>query len=137
MLLGRTPLAVAAIAVRIALGATVFSRAAHPGVTAVGTTAAYLVAGLYVLPSYGVWALPSAALTCRTKLATVVALYAAFLVAVYQFEPVAHPMLTGVAAVARTGVIQLGAWIAIGAYITRLLRARRTHKSRGISLKIA
>jgi hypothetical protein len=121
----RTPLAIALVLTLAVSAVVVYGRAARPGRTAVATTAAYLVGGLYVLPSYTAWALPSAALERRTKLSVLVALQAAFLVAVYQFEPTAHPMLTGVAAVARTGIIQIGAWAALIAFVVLLRRAAR------------
>src|SRR5262249_51017401 len=121
----RTPAAFACVLALVAVAAIVYGRAARPERTAVATTAAYLVGALYVLPSYAVWALPSAALEHRTKLSALVALQAAFLVAVYQFEPAAHPMLTGVAAVARTAVVQLGACAALVAFIALLVHARR------------
>jgi hypothetical protein len=78
-----------------------------------------------VLPSYALWALPSAALHARSKLSRLVAIQAAFLVAVYEFEPAAHPMLTGFAAVVRTGIVEMAAWTAVVVYILLLVRARR------------
>ena len=105
--------------------AVVYAVASRPARTAVATTTAYLVAGAYVLPSYALWALPSAALERRAKLSILVAAQAAFLVAVYQFEPPAHPMLAGLGAVTRTGLLQLGAWAALVAFGALLVRVRR------------
>jgi len=105
--------------------AVICAVASRPGRTAVATTTAYLVAGAYVLPSYALWALPSAALERRAKLSILVAAQAAFLVAVYQFEPPAHPMLGGFGAVTRTGVLQLGAWTALVVFGALLVRVRR------------
>jgi hypothetical protein len=107
------------------VAAVIYAAASRPARTAVATTAAYLVAGAYVLPSYALWALPSAALERRARLSILVAAQAAFLVAVYQFEPPAHPMLAGFAAVTRTGLLQLGAWTALVAFGALLVRVRR------------
>src|SRR4029079_13792277 len=107
------------------VAAVIYAAASRPARTAVATTAAYLVAVAYVRPSYALWALPSAAVQRRARLSLLVAAQAAFLVAVYQFEPHAHPALSGYAAVVRTGVLQVGAWVAIAAYLLLLLRARR------------
>ena len=105
-------------------------RTPEPTTTALATTAAYLIAGAYVLPWYSAWALPTAAVERRSGVAVIVAAQAAFLVAVYEYEAPAHPTLTGVLAVMRTIVIQLGAWSAVVALllvlaVSRGVRARR------------
>jgi hypothetical protein len=56
-----------------------------PALAVVGTIAAYLFAGPYVLPWYAAWALPAAALARRSWIAVLVAAHAAFLVAAYEF----------------------------------------------------
>jgi len=83
-----------------------------------------VIGGVYVLPWYPAWALPTAALERRTRLAMLVGLHAAFLVAVYEFELPARPSLTGAAAVLRSIVLQIGSWCALLALIVLLLRAR-------------
>ena len=104
--------------------------ASEPATTALATTAAYLITGAYVLPWYSAWALPAAAVERRSGLAALVAAHAAFLVAVYEYETPAHTTLTGVLAVMRTAVIQIGAWSAVVALVVGLalfrgVRARR------------
>jgi len=120
-----TTLALGSALVLALVAAVIYGRTWPAAPTAVATTTAYLVGGAYVLPSYALWALPSAALQARSKLSTLVALQAAFLVAVYEFEPAAHPMLTGFAAVVRTGIVEMAAWTAVALYILLLVRARR------------
>ena len=83
-----------------------------------------------MLPWYSAWALPTAAVERRSRLAWVVALQAAFLVAVYEFELPAHPIRTGVPAVLRSAVVQVGAWAALGAFVVILLGRRATRTAR-------
>jgi hypothetical protein len=97
---------------------------ARPADAAVGGMAAFLIGGVYVLPWYAAWALPVAALERRSRLALLVGVHAAFLVAVYQYELPAHPRLTGAAAVVRSIAIQTGAWCALGMLVAFLLRTR-------------
>lgn len=93
--------------------------------TTLATMAAFLVGGVYVLPWYSGWALPTAALERRSGLAVLVAAHAAFLVAVYEFETPAHVRVTGAWAVVRDVFVQGGAWIAVAALVVLLLHARR------------
>jgi hypothetical protein len=104
--------------------------ASQPTTTALATTAAYLITGAYVLPWYSAWALPAAAVERRSVLAVLVGAQAAFLVALYEYEAPAHTTLTGVLAIMRTVVIQIGAWSAVVALVVALaigrgVRARR------------
>ena len=73
-----------------------------------------------MLPWYPAWALPAAALERRSALGAVVAAHAAFLVAVYEFEPPARPALSGAGAVVRTAVVVICAF----ALLATFLRAR-------------
>ena len=98
--------------------------ARRPATATLVPMAAYLIAGVYVLPWYSAWALPTAALELRSRLALLVGLHAAFLVAVYEYELPAHPRLTGAAAVVRSIVLQLGSWSALLVLVALLLRAR-------------
>jgi hypothetical protein len=98
--------------------------ASRPETTALATMGAYLVGGVYVLPWYPAWALPIAALERRSRLAALVGLHAAFLVAVYEYELPAHPTIWGAPAVFRSVVIQLGAWTALVVFVVLLVRAR-------------
>ena len=100
----------------------------RPAATALASTAAYLVAGAYVLPWYAAWALPVAALERRSRIAWLVAAQSVFLVAVYQFELPAHPTLTGVLAGLRLTVVQLGAWAALAAFLVILFGVRPTQR---------
>ncbi|HUK63149.1 MAG TPA: glycosyltransferase 87 family protein, partial [Dongiaceae bacterium] len=65
----------------------------RPDTTVVAATTAFLVGGVYVLPWYPAWALPVAALRSRSRPSALVAAHAAFVVAVYEFELPAHPIL--------------------------------------------
>ncbi len=98
--------------------------ASRPATATLAPMAAYLIAGVYVLPWYSAWALPTAALERRSRLAVLVGLHAAFLVAVYEYELPAQPRLTGAAAVVRSILLQLGSWTALLILVALLLRAR-------------
>ena len=120
----RTAVMVTIVLVLALFAAHSWRSASRPSTTALASTAAYLIGGVYVLPWYPAWALPTAALERRSRLSWLVAIQAAFLVAVYEYELPAHPMLTGVAAVTRTALLQIGAWTALAAFVLLLLRAR-------------
>jgi hypothetical protein len=77
-------LAIVAVAAFALIGARRFRAQGLPSLAAVGSIAAYLFAGAYVLPWYPAWALPSAALARRSWLSVLVAVHAAMLVAVYE-----------------------------------------------------
>ena len=96
----------------------------RPASTALATLTATLVGGVYVLPWYPAWALPTAALDRRSRLSMLVAAQAAFLVAVYEFELPAHPSLVGAWAVVRSVLVQAGAWLALGLFIALLVSQR-------------
>ena len=117
------------IAVLVALfAARTWRDSSRVSTAALATTAAYLIGGVYVLPWYPAWALPTAALERRSRLAWLVGLQAAFLVAVYEYELPAHPTLTGVAAVMRTALLQVGAWTALVIFVALLIRERRSRR---------
>jgi alpha-1,6-mannosyltransferase len=103
--------------------------ASRPDTTAVAATAAFLVGGVYVLPWYSAWALPTAARQPRSRLSALVAAHAALVVAVYEFELPAHPILNGFGGVVRTVIVQVGVWSALAAFVVLLFvqraRARR------------
>ena len=96
----------------------------QPSAPALASMAAYLTAGAYVLPWYSAWALPTAALERRSRLAWLVALQSVFLLAVYEFELPAHPSLKGFLAGVRTGIVQLGAWALLAAFLVIILGVR-------------
>ena len=100
--------------------------AATPAATATATTAAYLLGGGFVLPWYPAWALPAAALDPGSWLARLVAVQAAFLVAVYEFELPAHVTLAGPGAVIRTITIVIVAFGALALFVDRLVRSPAT-----------
>jgi alpha-1,6-mannosyltransferase len=125
-----TALMVGAVVVLALFAAHTWRTTPRSSTSALATTAAYLIAGVYVLPWYSAWALPSAALERRSRLAWLVALQAAFLVAVYEYELPAHPTLTGFAAVMRTGLLQVGVWTALAAFFLLLVRERRRSRDR-------
>ena len=117
------------IAVLVALfAARTWRDSSRVSTAALATTAAYLIGGVYVLPWYPAWALPTAALERGSRLAWLVGLQAAFLVAVYEYELPAHPTLTGVAAVMRTALLQVGAWTALVIFVALLIRERRSRR---------
>ena len=116
-----------------AVAAWRWSRAAHPATTSLATTAAYLIGGVYVLPWYPVWALPSAALERRSRLAALVGAHAAFLVAVYEYEAPAHVTLSGAWGVIRSVLTQLGAWTALAVFVAMLVGARWRRARSGTS----
>jgi len=97
----------------------------RPAAPALASAAAYLMAGAYVLPWYSVWALPLAALERRSRIAWLVAAQSVFLLAIYEFEPPAHPMLSGVFAGFRITAVQLGSWALLAAYVVIVLGNRR------------
>jgi hypothetical protein len=95
-----------------------------PEIPTLATLAAALVGGVYVLPWYPAWALPTAALERRSRLSVLVAAHAAFLVAVYEYELPAHPTLTGAWAVVRAAIVQSGAWLALALFGALLIGQR-------------
>jgi hypothetical protein len=111
-----TTIAAVGVLLLAALAARRTRAAARPTTTSLATTAAYLIAGAYVLPWYPAWALPTAALERRSRLALLVAAHAAFLTAVYEYELPAHPTLTGAWAGVRSGVVQIAAWSALAVF---------------------
>jgi hypothetical protein len=98
--------------------------ASRPNSTALVTTAAFLIGGVYVLPWYPAWALPTAALQARTRLSALVAAHAAFLVAVYEYELPAHPVLRGVWGGLRSVLLQAAAWSALVAFVMLVIVQR-------------
>ena len=96
----------------------------RPDTAAVAANAAFLVGGVYVLPWYPAWALPAAALHPRSRLSALVAAHAAFVVAVYEFERPAHPILSGFWGGLRTTIVQACAWSALGAFVVLLVVQR-------------
>jgi hypothetical protein len=101
----------------------------RPDTTAVAATAAFLVGGVYVLPWYPAWALPTAALQPRSRLSVLVAAHAALVVAVYEFELPAHPVLTGFGGGLRTVIVQACAWSALGVFVGLLVVQRARARS--------
>ena len=98
--------------------------ASRPETTTLATMAASLIGGVYVLPWYPAWALPTAALERRSRLSALVALQAAFLVAVYEYELPAHPALHGAWGAVRAVIVQAGAWLALAAFVALLVGRR-------------
>jgi hypothetical protein len=94
-----------------------------PALAVVGTVAAYLLAGAYVLPWYAVWALPAAALARRSWIAILVAADAAFLVAAYEFPR--HVTPGSFDAVGRGVSLIPIAVVALLVFAVLLVRARR------------
>ena len=97
--------------------------ARRPDTTALATMAASLVAGVYVLPWYPAWALPTAALSPRSRLSVLVAAHAAFLSAVYEYERPAHTTLWGAWGVVRTGVVQTVGWVLLALFVALIMRS--------------
>jgi hypothetical protein len=104
-------LAVVVVVVLAVVGARRFRARALPSLAAVGSLAAYLLAGAYVLPWYPAWALPSAALARRSWLSVLIAVHAALLVAVYEL-----PRGTATATIAAW----LGGGLVVGAAVVAL-----------------
>ncbi len=110
-------LAVVVVAALALIGARRYRAQALPSLAAVGSIAAYLFAGAYVLPWYPAWALPSAALARRSWVSVLVAVHAAFLVAVYELPRRVAPgtvtawlggiLVVGAACVALSGFVSL------------------------------
>jgi hypothetical protein len=108
-----------------------WASASEPTTASLATVAAYLIGGVYVLPWYPVWALPTAAVERRSRLAVLVGAHAAFLVAVYEYEPPAHVTLSGVWGVLRSIAVQVGAWAALAVFVSLLFGARRRYARAG------
>ena len=104
-----TTMMLAVVLICVVLVAFRSSRAAARQQSTLATMAVYLIGGVYILPWYPSWALPTATLERRSPVAILVAAHAAFLVAVYEYELPAHPTLTGAWAVVRSVTLQAGA----------------------------
>lgn len=98
--------------------------AARPETTTTATIAASLIGGVYVLPWYPAWALPTAALDRRSRLSMLTAAHAAFLVAVYEYERPAHTSLRGAWGVTRAVLVQAGSWVALALLVALVVSAR-------------
>jgi alpha-1,6-mannosyltransferase len=118
------------VLVLAAVAAYLRRQRSQPSAPALASTAAYLMAGAYVLPWYSAWALPTAALERRSRLAWLVAVQSVFLTAVYEFELPAHPLLKGVLAGVRTTFVQIGAWVLLAAFLVILFGSRGREPAR-------
>ena len=121
---GTTAMVIGALAFTV-IAAWRWSGSTEPSRTSLATMGAYLIGGVYVLPWYPAWALPTAALERRSRLAALVGAHAAFLVAVYEYEAPAHETLRGVLGVVRSVLIQLAAWLTLVVFVSMSVGARR------------